>query len=245
MQGIANMGRSAPPLAADVLFFRLTAAGRQSVRRGISGRLSHEKAILGRVGRFIIHGAGSRPGSRQGDDDRAAPISQRVALSDVVVIGKVTGFGDKLVSAVPPYGGDKVDYQIAIVKVTDSTPRRQGRQGDQGRLHPPRRPRPPAMPGEPFLLISAIPQFTLALDQEGCLFLMKHPTEDFYIGQNYIDFINKTGNDGFDKNMDEVKRCASLLADPAVGLKAKNADDRFLTAGHAAGALPHAEGRVL
>ena len=53
------------------------------------------------------------------------PIPQRVALADAVVVGKVTGFGDKLVSAKPPGGGDaKVDYQIAIVQVGDALPAR-------------------------------------------------------------------------------------------------------------------------
>ena len=159
-----------------------------------------------------------------------APISQRVALSELIVVGKVTGFGDKLVSAVPPFGGDKVDYQIAIVKVNDPILGAKGAKEIRVGFLPPPPPQPAPMPGKPFLLIKRYPQFTLSLDQEACLFLVKHPTEDFYIGQNYFDVINKTGNDAFDKNMDEVKRAAGLLADPAAGLKAKNNDDRFLTA---------------
>ena len=62
------------------------------------------------------------------------------------------------------------------------------------------------------------------------LFLVKHPTEDFYVGVQYYDFINKTGDANFDKSMDEVRRAVKLLADPAAGFKSKDADDHFLTA---------------
>jgi hypothetical protein len=155
------------------------------------------------------------------------PLPQRVALADVVVVGKVTGFGDKLVSAKPPYGGDKVDYQIAIVQVGDAVlGAKDAKEIKVGFMPAPAGPGPgPIRPG-----IRRFPQFNLTLDQEGCLFLMKHPTEDFYIGQNYNDFISKKDNADFDKNMDEVKRCVKLLADPMAALKGKNADDRTLTA---------------
>jgi hypothetical protein len=139
----------------------------------------------------------------------------------------VTGFGDKLVSATPPYGGDtKVDYQIAIVQVGDSLlGAKDAKEVKVGFL--PASSGPPPRPGP---IRRRFPQFNLTLDQEGCLFLVKHPTEDFYVGQNYYDFEAKAGNSAFDKDMDEVKRCVKLLADPAAGLKAKSNDDRFLTA---------------
>src|SRR6516162_2722914 len=42
-------------------------------------------------------------------------ISQRVAAADAIVVGKVTGFADKSVTAVRyPGGTDKVNYQIAL-----------------------------------------------------------------------------------------------------------------------------------
>jgi hypothetical protein len=47
-----------------------------------------------------------------------SPISQRVATADCIVVGKVTGFGDKTVSVSSfPGAKDKQEYQIAIVKV--------------------------------------------------------------------------------------------------------------------------------
>ena len=152
-------------------------------------------------------------------------IGQRVALADVVVVGKVTGFGDKLVSARPPYGGDKVDYQIAVVQVGDALlGAKDAKEIKVGFLPAAGGPAPGPRP------IRRFPQFNLSLQQEGCLFLVKHPEEDFYIGLNYYDMIGKQDNGNFDKDMEEVKRCVKLLADPAAGFKAKSADDRLLTA---------------
>jgi hypothetical protein len=157
-----------------------------------------------------------------------APIPQRVALADAVVVGKVTAFSDKLVSARPPFGGNKVDYQIAIVRIDDALlGAKDAKEIKVGFLPPAAIPVPG--PG-PLRIMRRYPQFVLSLDQEACLILTKHPDEDFYVGQNYYDLINKKGNASFDREVDEVKRCAKLLADPTAGLKAKNADDRFLTA---------------
>ena len=157
------------------------------------------------------------------------PLSQRTALADVIVIGKVTGFGDKLVTAAPPNGGAKVDYQVAIVQVSDPISGLQDVKEIKVGFIPPPPPPPPPAPGGPFIIRKRYPQFNLTLDQEACLFLVKHPTEDFYVGQAYYDILNKNTPD-FDKNMDEVKHCVQLLADPTASLQSKKADDRFLTA---------------
>ena len=158
-------------------------------------------------------------------------VPQRVAVADVIVVGKVTAFGDHLVQAVPPTGGDKkVDYPIAIVHRSDSI----AGVGDAKEIKvgfiPPPPPTPPGAGPGPRPFIKHYPQFNLSLDEEACLFLVKHPTEDFYVGQAYYDVLNKAGYANFDKDMDEVKRCVTLLADPAAGLQGKNADDRYLTA---------------
>ncbi|HVS40015.1 MAG TPA: hypothetical protein VMS17_30935 [Gemmataceae bacterium] len=154
------------------------------------------------------------------------PIPQRVAQSDAVVVGKVTGFGDKLISAANPNGGEaKVDYQIAIVQVGDALQgAKDAKEVKVGFI-------PPSAPA-PGTVIRPIrrPQFSLTLDQEGCLFLVKHPTEDFYIVSNANDFISKKDNADYDKSLDEVKHSVQLLADATASLKGKNNDDRFLTA---------------
>jgi hypothetical protein len=50
------------------------------------------------------------------------------------------------------------------------------------------------------------------------------------VAQNYYDASVKKDNPNFDKEVDEAKRCAKLLADPMASLKAKEAGDRGLTA---------------
>jgi hypothetical protein len=158
------------------------------------------------------------------------PLGQRAAVADVIVVGKVTGFGDKLVSAVPPGGGDKVEYQIAVVQVGDPIlGLKDVKEIKVAFIPQPPAPTPAPGPG-PRPFIKRRPEFTLALEQEACLFLVKHPTEDFYVGQAYYDVINKKDNADFDKNLDEVKRAVKLLADPMAGLKSKSNDERFQTA---------------
>ena len=152
-----------------------------------------------------------------------------MAVSDAVVVGKVTGFGDKLVNAKALYGDAKADYQIAIVRVEDAIlGAKDAKEIKVGFV--PQAPAPVPGPG-PRPILRRYPQFTLNLDQEACLFLVKHPTEDFYVGVHYYDIINKANDPNFDKQMDEVKHAAKLLADPTAGLKVNDADDRFLTAG--------------
>jgi hypothetical protein len=156
------------------------------------------------------------------------PLAQRAALADVIVVGKVTGFGDKLVSAAPLGGGPKVDYQIAVVQVGDAVSGLKDAKEIKIGFLPANVPAPNPGPG-PIRIIKRYPQFNLVLDQEACLFLVKHPTEDFYIGVNYYDVLDKKAGD-FDKSLDEVKRCVKLLADPITSLKGQNAADRLLTA---------------
>jgi hypothetical protein len=159
---------------------------------------------------------------------RLSPLPERVALADAVVVGKVTAIEEKTVSASPYPGVDqKVEYQVAVIKIEDGlsglkclthvkvgffTP--QAQPGGP-RIRPPGRFGPPA----------------LTLDQEGCFFLKKHHTEAFYTAPQFDSVLVKAGNDNFGKEVAQVKRCAALLADPKAGLKAKDADERSLTAG--------------
>jgi hypothetical protein len=152
-----------------------------------------------------------------------APIAKRVAVSDLVVVGKVTGFADKSVKAEPfPGAKTEVEYQIAIVKVEDTLSGKAVKEIKVGFIPPATGPGPGP--------IRRYPSFSLARDEEACLFLVKHPTQDFYIGQAYYDKIAKAGNTNFAKEVDEAKRYTKLLADPKANLASKNAEDRFLTA---------------
>jgi hypothetical protein len=157
--------------------------------------------------------------------DMAAPpsIPERVAAADVIVVGKVTGFGDKLVSAKPPWGGEKADYQIANVKILEVFQgAKDAKEIKVGFVPPPSG----AAPGKSIRR----PQFVLGLEQEVLLFVHPHGDADFFAGDYYYNVVPKKDNPQFEKDVDQVKRCAKLLDDPTASLKGKNADDRFLTA---------------
>src|SRR5690242_3713642 len=65
--------------------------------------------------------APAQPASSARRAIRLVPLPERVATADAVVAGKVTGIEDKTVSAEPAPGvKDKVEYQIAVIKVEDA-----------------------------------------------------------------------------------------------------------------------------
>jgi hypothetical protein len=145
-------------------------------------------------------------------------VPERVVRADFVVMGKVTAIEDKRVAASGPANlpGVKVAYKIAVVKVTEvlSGPR------DRATIR-----------------VGFLPDPELAVGQEACFLLVKHAQEDFFVpAVNAVSgcppasvFIDKNSPD-FKEQLALVKRCARLLADPGVGLKSKDAEDRFLTA---------------
>jgi hypothetical protein len=159
-----------------------------------------------------------------------APIPQRVATADCIIVGKVTGFADKTVS-VPAVPGakDKQQYQIALIKVETNLHGAKGVKEIRVGFIPPMQP-PAGSAGRP-VIRRPNRGVTFTLNQEACLFLTKHQEGDFYTAPMYFSVINKQGNANFDKEVDEVKRYAKLLADPEAGLEAKDKEDRFLTAG--------------
>jgi hypothetical protein len=157
---------------------------------------------------------------------RIAPpaVPVRVATADVVVVGKVTGFGPKLVDA-DMFKGDKRQMQIATVKV-DETLLGKGVKEIKVGFFPP----PAVRPGPPFIIRKGGGNVQLTVGQEAALFLQKHPTKDVYTVSQYFDVINKKGNPGFAAELTEIKKYVKLLADPKKGLESKNAEDRFTTA---------------
>jgi hypothetical protein len=155
----------------------------------------------------------------------ALPLPLRVATSDLVVVGKVTGFADKTVPA-ERFTGDKSAYQIAKVKVEETLLGKAAKEVQVAFIPT------TGGPGGPRILPYRGP--SLAVGQEACLFLTKHPKKDFYTLTNIHSIINKKigdrPNPNFKKDIAEIKRCVKLLAKPKDSLKSKDADDRLTTA---------------
>jgi hypothetical protein len=152
-----------------------------------------------------------------------SPIALRVALSDAVVVGKVTSIEEKAVSA-PRFPEDKEggEYKIAVVKIDDAV------LGAKDLTHVKVGFLAPA--GGPGRIGPGRYGASLAKDQEVCVFLKPHFKASFLTVGAYFDVIDKKGNPNFDKEVAEAKRCAKLLADPKASLASKNAEDRYLTA---------------
>jgi hypothetical protein len=147
------------------------------------------------------------------------PVSDRVARADVILTGRVIKIEDKSVSVpVAPGAKDKIEYQVAVIKVDDPILNAKGAKEIRVGFIPP----PPG--------VSRRPGISLVEDEDVCVFLTKHTDADLHTVEAYFDVTKKKDNAGYDDLVKEAKRCAKLFADPDAGLKAKDANERLLTA---------------
>jgi hypothetical protein len=152
-----------------------------------------------------------------------SPIPVRVAQAQVIVVGKLGKVEDKNVSATAfPGAKDKVEYQVLALKVEEGI--LGAKKGDELRLGfvPP--------PTGGLIRPGGRRGVIYSSGQEGVFFLTKHHDESFYLAPMYFSFIDSK-NANYAKDLDMTKRCVKLLDDPMAGLKAKEAEDRLLTAG--------------
>jgi hypothetical protein len=156
----------------------------------------------------------------------APTLPQRVALADLVVVGKVTALDKELVKASPvleiPGAEQQLPYRVAHLAVSSMLVGPRELTKVQVAFIPPGENLPRG--------VRKLVQLQLAADQEGCFFLRKHPRESFYVAQVAYDVLDRSKAKDFDKEVALVKRCVRLLDDPGAGLKAPAADDRLLTA---------------
>jgi hypothetical protein len=158
----------------------------------------------------------------------APPLPARVALADVIALGKVTAIEDDLVDAAPlvkiPGVTKKVPFRIAVVSIQSSIMGTNKIERVRVAFTP-----PPA-DGTTARGRGRLAIVRLAAGDEGCFFLRKHPDEPFYVASAAYDFLAKDKTKEFDKEIAQVKRCVRLLNDTKKGFASKEADDRFLTA---------------
>jgi hypothetical protein len=155
----------------------------------------------------------------------ATPIPLRVVGSDVVLVGKVTGFGAKLVPAEMTRGDDR-QMQIATIQVSDTIVGKTTKEIKVGYFPPV--VAPGGGPGRP---IRTYPTINLIVGQESLLFLTRHPTKkDVYVAQMYFDAVTKKDNPNFATELAETKKAARLMQNPMASLKSKDAEERYLTA---------------
>jgi hypothetical protein len=155
-------------------------------------------------------------------------LAQRLALADMVLVGKVSGLEPELVHASPLLkipGVGKIPYQVAVVSV--ATPILGGKAPSQVRVG--------------YVVLSSaakesqikyrrLARVKLAEGQEGCFFLTKHPEEPFYVAQAAYEFLDQSKTKDYDKKLAEIKHNAELLRDPGAGLQSRSSADRLRTA---------------
>lgn len=160
-----------------------------------------------------------------------APIPNRVATAEVIVVGKVVQLEAKSVTTTRyPGQKDKVDHAIAVVEIADGIlVAKDMKKVRIGFVLPP--PVVPPNPGAPVIGggRDRFPQLNHQVGQEALYMLKKHHEADFYVVPQYYMIVEKKAAD-FDKQVEQVKKCAKLLANPEAGLKSKEADERLQTA---------------
>ncbi len=142
------------------------------------------------------------------------PIAVRVAQADATFVGKVTGFGPKMI----PAGlekGDEREMQVAEVVVSAALLGGVPKNVEVG-----------FFPGG-----GRIPGTTLAKDSEAIFFVRKHPTrKNTYVAEMYFSASSEKDNPEFKTQVAEAKKAAAALADPMKALKSKDAAERQLAA---------------
>ena len=145
---------------------------------------------------------------------RAPSVQQQVLSSPVIVLGKVTAIDDKMVKA-ERWAGDKQlgDYRIATIRISEALSGVKGLTHIKVGIQPPM----PVLPigpttgpgGGPIRRPIRRPfrgpqDITLAKGQEVCLFLKRHPKENFYVATSaYAALDKKVGT--FNKDLTEVR----------------------------------------
>jgi hypothetical protein len=147
-----------------------------------------------------------------------APVPMRVALAEVVLVGKVTGFENKTVKApLWPGSPQEGELKVAVLKIESALAGAKGLTHVKVAYMPAEGGGPRRRPG---------PQLTSG--GEYLLFLKKQPGKDFYRAYNYYDVVKKDA--GTDRAVADARKAAKLLTDPVASLRSKDSGERFTTA---------------
>jgi hypothetical protein len=161
------------------------------------------------------------------------PGPQRLAQSDVVIVGKVMAIEDKDIETTPAPGSlAKVTYRVAVVRVTEAVKGAQGKETIRVAWIAPQVPAPVGNPGGgPVLIRPGLrrPGITLAVGQDGLFYLTKHHQEDFLVAPAYFSF-SSSQNANFNQEVDTARKTVKMLADPMPALKSTDARERLLAA---------------
>ncbi|MBA4190939.1 MAG: hypothetical protein C0467_23370 [Planctomycetaceae bacterium] len=156
-----------------------------------------------------------------------SPPARRAIMAETVVVGKVTGFENELVQALPHPGvKEKVGFKVATIKIdTGLIVAGNTKEIRIGSIAPVK-----LDPNAPIGAVQPIAScrhqvFELKEGQELILFLAKHPSGDFYTipsGTPPVDLKTEQGK----KDLESVKNVVAILADPIKALKSEKPEVR-------------------
>jgi hypothetical protein len=144
------------------------------------------------------------------------PIPNKIAQADCVVVGKITAVEPKPVFArLYRHIDAKMEFVVADVEVSKP-------------LSGPKAAKKVRLAFLQFQVKSGQHKPAPAVGQEGCFYAVKHCTEDFYVVPAG-GFHDKKAKE-FEKELALTRRCCEFLSEPNKALKAKELQDRVLTA---------------
>lgn len=144
------------------------------------------------------------------------PIPNKVAQADCVVVGKITAVEPKPVFArLYRHIDAKMEFVAADVEVSEP-------------LLGPKAAKKVRLAFLGIQVKSGEHKPAPAVGQEGCFYAVRHCTEDFYVVPAG-GFHDKNAKD-FEKELALTRRCCKFLSEPNPALKAKELQDRVLTA---------------
>jgi hypothetical protein len=144
------------------------------------------------------------------------PIPNKVAQADCVVVGKITAIEPKPVFArLYRHIDAKMEFVVADVEVSEP-------------LLGPKAAKKVRLAFLQFQVKSGEHKPAPAVGQEGCFYAVKHCTEDFYVVPAG-GFHDKKAKE-FERELALTRRCCEFLSEPNKALKAKERQDRVLTA---------------
>lgn len=154
------------------------------------------------------------------------PTLTRAVAADAVVVGKVTSIEKDPIEASPFPGADKVPYTVAVVEI--ETPLAGIKNLTHVKVGFPANAEGNAGGGRPGRGGGGFGPIALTDGQKGCFFLVKHPGGFYTLPPGYLPL--DAGTDGFQGEIDSVKKALAVVSDPMKALKAAKAEDRLAAA---------------
>jgi hypothetical protein len=149
------------------------------------------------------------------------PLTQRIAVADAIVVGRVTALEDVDIEAAVTPDGPKVKYRIAVVTVNEAIRGADMKTIKVGFVAP------VATNGK---IGSKYPTVNLQAGRDYVLLLHKHPEGKFLHLPLHVDAIELAPGGKADAEVALVKRCVKLLNNPKAALQSKDEADRLLAA---------------